>query len=91
MWYHLDNNDILSSSLFYCKFSSYAYLQAIGYITSGCYSYRIGRGVAFAYVPYDLAEPGTRLEVEIQGKLAPAVVTYPAASEEYIDIDIGKE
>ncbi|XP_072049472.1 dimethylglycine dehydrogenase, mitochondrial-like [Amphiura filiformis] len=60
--------------------------KTVGYMTSGCYSYRINKGIGFAYVSPELAEPGTRLDVEIQGKLAPAVVTYPAASEEYIDI-----
>jgi len=46
--------------------------------TSGGLAPGIGRGVALAYLPRALATPGTALEVEIRGRIAPArVVALP--------------
>ena len=43
-------------------------------MTSGTWSPTLEEGIAMAYVPPELAKPGTELNVEIRGKSQPAVV-----------------
>ena len=49
----------------------------VGKVASGTFSPSLGHGIATAYVPMDLASPGTRLEIAIRRKVAEAVVTRP--------------
>jgi aminomethyltransferase len=46
----------------------------VGKVASGTYSPTLETGIATAYVPADLTEPGTRFEVEIRRRTVPAVV-----------------
>ena len=39
--------------------------RSLGRVTSGGLGYAVERSIAYAYVPSDLAEPGTRLEVQV--------------------------
>jgi 4-methylaminobutanoate oxidase (formaldehyde-forming) len=39
----------------------------LGRVTSGGFGYAVGASIAYAYVPAERAEPGTRLEVDIFG------------------------
>ncbi len=48
--------------------------QVIGQVVSGTQSPSLGQGIGMGYVPPEFAAPETRLEIEIRGKLAPAVV-----------------
>jgi len=48
--------------------------QVIGQVVSGTQSPSLGQGIGMGYVPPEFAKPDTRLEIEIRGKLAPAVV-----------------
>lgn len=51
---------------------------AVGWITSGCYSPILSRGIAMAYVDTRYAIFGEELEVDIRGKRYPAkVVDFP--------------
>lgn len=43
--------------------------------TSGSLSPTLGTGVAMAYLPIALAQPGTRVEIDIRGKHFPAIVS----------------
>jgi aminomethyltransferase len=45
-----------------------------GMVTSGTLSPCLGIGVGLAYVPADRAALGTRLEIDVRGKMRPAVV-----------------
>jgi aminomethyltransferase len=45
-----------------------------GIVTSGTQSPTLGRAIALAYVPPEFSKPGQPLEVEIRGKLHPAIV-----------------
>jgi aminomethyltransferase len=45
-----------------------------GVVTSGTYSPCLETGIGMGYVPLDLAEPGTSIEVDVRGKLRPAEV-----------------
>jgi 4-methylaminobutanoate oxidase (formaldehyde-forming) len=38
-------------------------------VTSGGTGYAVGRSIAFAYLPVELAEPGFRFEVDVFGEL----------------------
>jgi aminomethyltransferase len=52
--------------------------QPIGEVTSGTFSPTLQKSIAMAYVPVELCEPGTRLEVEIRGRReAASVVPLP--------------
>jgi aminomethyltransferase len=48
--------------------------QQVGTVTSGNVSFTLGYNIGMAYVPPVLAEPGTRLGVEVRGMAAPAEV-----------------
>ena len=41
--------------------------KAVGYVSSGGYAHGVGKSVAFAYLPAELAKAGTRVDVEING------------------------
>jgi aminomethyltransferase len=45
-----------------------------GVVTSGTLSPSLGLGIGMAYVPVERAAPGTELEIDVRGKLRPAVV-----------------
>ena len=37
--------------------------QVLGFVTSADYGYSVGTGIAYAYLPVEYSEPGTRLEI----------------------------
>ena len=41
--------------------------KAVGYVSSGGYAHALGKSMAFAYVPTELASAGTQVDVEING------------------------
>jgi aminomethyltransferase len=45
-----------------------------GEVTSGTLSPSLGSGIGMAYVPAGAAAPGTRLELDVRGKIRAAVV-----------------
>ena len=45
-----------------------------GEVTSGTYSPCLRTGIGLAYVPSQHAEPGTALQIDVRGKMRPAVV-----------------
>lgn len=49
----------------------------VGKVASGTFSPTLGRGIATAYVPVALAEPGTELKVAMRRKAASARVEKP--------------
>ena len=52
--------------------------EVVGYVTSAGYGYGIGRCIAYAYVPVELAAPGTSLEIEyLDRRHAATVATEP--------------
>jgi dimethylglycine dehydrogenase len=59
--------------------------EQVGMTSSGGYGHRVGKSIALGYVKPELAEPGTRLEVEVLGKKQPAEVAamplYDPANE----------
>jgi aminomethyltransferase len=46
----------------------------VGVVTSGTKAPTVNANIAIAYVPAALAAVGTRVEVDVRGKLADAVV-----------------
>jgi 4-methylaminobutanoate oxidase (formaldehyde-forming) len=48
--------------------------EIVGRVTSGGFGYAIGASIAYAYVPAEQAEPGTRMEVDIFGEWVAAEV-----------------
>lgn len=48
--------------------------EAVGYVSSGGYAHHVKKSVALGYVPTELAEGGTKLEVEILGEMYPAEI-----------------
>jgi glycine cleavage system aminomethyltransferase T len=42
--------------------------KVIGYVSSANYGYTIGKSIAYGYLPAELADPGTKLEIEWFGK-----------------------
>ncbi|MBX6765195.1 MAG: FAD-dependent oxidoreductase [Rubrobacteraceae bacterium] len=42
--------------------------SAVGYVTSAAYGYSIGRGIAYAWLPPELARPATRVQIEYFGE-----------------------
>jgi glycine cleavage system aminomethyltransferase T len=53
----------------------YAGERCVGYVTSAAYGYTIGRGIAYAWLPADLAEVGTEVEIGYFDERVKAVVT----------------
>jgi dimethylglycine dehydrogenase len=52
--------------------------RRIGMTSSGGYGHRVGKSIGLGYVPPEFATPGTRLDVEILGKMCKAeVVAMP--------------
>jgi glycine cleavage system aminomethyltransferase T len=50
-----------------------------GRVTSGAYGHRVGRSIAFAYLPAAASEPGAAVEVDLFGQLvAGTIVADPA-------------
>jgi len=48
--------------------------ERVGEVTSGTRSPTLGTNIAVGYVPAHLSAPGTQLEVDVRGSLAPAAV-----------------
>ena len=48
--------------------------KCVGYISSGGFAHHIGKSMAMGYVPPELSQDGTSLEVEINGEFYPATV-----------------
>lgn len=58
--------------------------QPAGTVTSGGYSPASGSAIAMAYVPIELAQPGTQLNALVRGKLRPLkVVELPFVAHRY--------
>jgi len=49
-------------------------IAAGGVVTSGTLSPSLGVGIGMAYVPAERAATGTRLEIDVRGKMRPAVI-----------------
>jgi glycine cleavage system T protein len=47
----------------------------VGYVTSAAFGYTIGKSIAYAYLPFELTNEGTKVEIEYFGKCYPATVT----------------
>jgi 4-methylaminobutanoate oxidase (formaldehyde-forming) len=48
--------------------------RVVGRVTSGGFGYSVGLSIAYAYLPADLASPGTRVEIEFFGEWAAGLV-----------------
>jgi len=48
--------------------------EAVGNVTSGCFSPILEKNIGLAYVPKDLAVEGTEIEIEARGRKAPATI-----------------
>jgi glycine cleavage system aminomethyltransferase T/glycine/D-amino acid oxidase-like deaminating enzyme len=48
--------------------------RVVSYVTSAAYGYSIGRGIAYGYLPRELAVEGTPLQIEYLGERYPAMV-----------------
>jgi len=48
--------------------------DCVGYVTSGGFAHHVGKSMALAYVPTELAQAGTTLEVEINGEMYAAEI-----------------
>jgi glycine cleavage system aminomethyltransferase T/glycine/D-amino acid oxidase-like deaminating enzyme len=46
----------------------------VGYVTSAAYGYTIGKGIAYAWLPAELSEPGRAVEIGYFDQRVPAVV-----------------
>jgi dimethylglycine oxidase len=55
--------------------------DVVGYVTSAGYGYSIGRGIAYGYLPAELATEGTSVEIEYFDQRYPATV----ATEPLVD------
>jgi aminomethyltransferase len=51
--------------------------QDVGVVTSGTVSPTLGEGIALAYVPTALSQPGTELQIDLRGRSARAHVVRP--------------
>src|SRR6266540_3861520 len=49
--------------------------RCVGYVTSAAYGYTIDRGIAYAWLPAELAEPGTTVQIGWFDQRLPAVVS----------------
>jgi glycine cleavage system aminomethyltransferase T len=52
--------------------------RCVGHVTSAAYGYTIGKGIAYAWLPAELAEPGTALRIGYFDRRVPAVVAVVA-------------
>ncbi len=48
--------------------------RTVGYVTSAAYGHTIQRPIAYAWLPVELAEPGTYVDISYFGRRVPAVV-----------------
>jgi 4-methylaminobutanoate oxidase (formaldehyde-forming) len=48
--------------------------RVIGRVTSGGFGYTVGLSIAYAYLPVELAAPGTSVEVEFFGEWVDGLV-----------------
>ncbi|MFI0821191.1 FAD-dependent oxidoreductase [Streptomyces sp. NPDC021098] len=48
--------------------------RPVGYVTSAAYGYTIGKGIAYAWLPAELATPGRTLHIGYFGRRVPAAV-----------------
>ena len=48
--------------------------RSVGNVTSGTQSPSLGIGIGMGYVPPEFAKPDTKIEIEIRGRRAPAVI-----------------
>ncbi|MFI6734513.1 FAD-dependent oxidoreductase [Nonomuraea sp. NPDC050451] len=48
--------------------------RTVGYVTSAAYGHTIHRPIAYAWLPSELAEPGTHVDISYFGRRVPAVV-----------------
>jgi glycine cleavage system aminomethyltransferase T/glycine/D-amino acid oxidase-like deaminating enzyme len=56
----------------------YAGDQCVGYVTSAGYGYTVGAGIAYAWLPAELSEPGTRVHVGyFDARVAATVAAEP--------------
>jgi glycine cleavage system aminomethyltransferase T len=46
----------------------------VGYVTSANYGYSVGAFIAYGYLPIELSEPGSKVEIEYFGERLPATV-----------------
>ena len=51
--------------------------EAVSRVSSGAFSPSLGKGIGTAYLPVELCGAGTRIEIEIRKKRAPAEVVKP--------------
>jgi glycine cleavage system aminomethyltransferase T/glycine/D-amino acid oxidase-like deaminating enzyme len=47
---------------------------AVGYVTSAAYGYSIGKGIAYAWLPAEIAQPGQPVQIGYFGERVPATV-----------------
>ncbi|MGW4792782.1 GcvT family protein, partial [Nonomuraea sp. NPDC004297] len=48
--------------------------RTVGYVTSAAYGHTVQRPIAYAWLPAELAEPGTHVDISYFGRRVPAVV-----------------
>jgi glycine cleavage system aminomethyltransferase T len=53
----------------------YAKSGCVGYVTSAAFGYTVGRGIAYAWLPVELTEPGQTLQIGYFDHLVRATVT----------------
>jgi aminomethyltransferase len=46
----------------------------VGKVTSGTMSPSLDKGIGLGYVPTDLSEPGTEIQIQIRNKAVPATI-----------------
>jgi len=63
-----------SSCIIYGGEAIYANGQVAGRVRSGAYGYTVRKIIGLGYLPLDLAEPGTKVEVEVFDERVPAEV-----------------
>ncbi len=61
--------------------------KSIDRIRSACHGYSVDKDIALVYLPLDLSEPGTKLEVEVMGNIVEAkVVSLPIVDPKGLNI-----
>jgi dimethylglycine oxidase len=53
----------------------YSGSRCVGYVTSAAYGYTLGQGIAYAWLPTELAEVGTPVEIGYFDRRLPAIVS----------------